>query len=345
MPPARDIRSSVGALLRRHLGLVLVLAAGGALRLVLILAYSPAIINFGDTWGYVKGADEEIFVPEVRRPAGYALFLRGLHTIASSVELVVVVQHLLGLTAAVLVYAIVLRATRSRWLALVPAAVAALSLDFLSLEHSLLSETLFMVLILLGLLAALIGVESGSSAPSRRQLAWLAAAGFVLGAALTVRAAGLFALLPAVLLIPGSVRGPWLRRLGSAAAVAVPAMIIVLGYASAQQATNGVFRALARGAAGICTCAPPRSRTAVTSIRPPGPRCCARAARRRPAPAASSTVGARNRRRISSVDHWKQARSSANGVGRPSCRSPRRSSAKSAATCGGSSTRSTSHGR
>ena len=98
-----------------------------------------------------------------------------------------------------------------------------------------------MVLILLGLLAALIGVESGSSAPSRRQLAWLAAAGFVLGAALTVRAAGLFALLPAVLLIPLFVRGPWLRRLGSAAAVAVPAMIIVLGYASAQQATNGVF--------------------------------------------------------------------------------------------------------
>src|SRR4051794_8440700 len=122
--------------------LLAVLAAGAALRIGVLLAYTPAALSYPDTWGYVKAAAGPVFLTDWFRPAGYPAFLAALHGMWSSLTFAIVVQELLGLATAVLAYATVRRLGGPRWVALVPAAVIALCLDVIYFEHTLLSEAL-----------------------------------------------------------------------------------------------------------------------------------------------------------------------------------------------------------
>src|SRR4051794_8478242 len=71
--------------LRSHAGLLVLLLLGLGLRVALSVSYRPAMLSNTDTWAYVKGAAEHFFVLEARRPAGYSMFLRGLHEVSSSI--------------------------------------------------------------------------------------------------------------------------------------------------------------------------------------------------------------------------------------------------------------------
>ena len=235
----RAMASRVTPLVRAHAGLLVVLVAGLALRVALFAGYQPAILSNPDSWSYLTGAQDELFVPDARRPAGYALLLRGLHGIWDRLEFVIAVQHLLGLVAVVLVYAIVLRAGAGRWAALVPAAVGALTLDLIALEHAPLSETTFMVLLLAAVLLLQVAMERADDSRWQRRGAAYAGAGLLLGTAVTVRTGAVFVLPVIVVLVAALTRQNLVRRAADAALVAAPAIAVIAVYVFAQHAQTG----------------------------------------------------------------------------------------------------------
>src|SRR3954452_19923346 len=173
--------------------LVAVLTLGALLRLALVLGWQPALFGWPDAASYIDVAHGPLFGNELR-PAGYSLCLRGLHGLAPSLLLVVVVQHLLGLATALLLYLAVVRAGAPRLFGLIPAAVVALGGDGIFLEHAPISESLFIFLVAVALYA---GVRSLEGA----QLRWP----LMLGAALALAAAVRVVALP---LLP--LAGVWL---------------------------------------------------------------------------------------------------------------------------------------
>src|SRR5919199_3002337 len=113
---------------RASLALTLVLTLGALVRLLLMLGWQPALMGWPDAASYIGVSQGELF-GNALRPAGYPLFLKGLYLIAPRLELVVAVQHLLGLATATLLYLAVARTGIPRLLGLVPAAVVALGGD------------------------------------------------------------------------------------------------------------------------------------------------------------------------------------------------------------------------
>lgn len=218
---------------------MIVLAAGVALRVLLVWVYRPAHLTYIDSSGYAREALGPLFVPHFYRPAGYSAFLAVAHAIWGNLQATIILQHAAGLVTAAVFYFAVLRLGQPRWVALVPAAVTALTYDVMYFEHTLLSEWLFMLL-LAGALYAAARLCERATAP-RAAVAWAAGAGVLIGLATPVRAAGLF-LIPvfvvAVLLRPTvGVRA----RVLPAAVLVLAAGAILLAYADAQYQQTDSF--------------------------------------------------------------------------------------------------------
>ena len=142
------------------------------------------------------------------------------------------IQHLLGLATAAILDVAMLRLGEPRWVALVPAVVAALTLDGIYFEHTLLSEWLFLLLLATALLAAAGSAEQRSA--TRRALALAAATACAAGLATTVRGNGLFAI-PVFMLALLDPPGEWLVCAAPPSiAVGAGAAVIILGYAAVQ---------------------------------------------------------------------------------------------------------------
>jgi hypothetical protein len=88
--------------------LAVLLAVGLLLRAYFVLVWHPAIVGFSDTGVYFQGAVASLW-SSPGRTAGYSMFLRVLHAISPHLLLVVLVQHALGLFAAVLFFCAVRR--------------------------------------------------------------------------------------------------------------------------------------------------------------------------------------------------------------------------------------------
>jgi hypothetical protein len=205
------------ALGREHLGIVVVVALAGALRLAAALAYRPALLS-KDSWGYLDTAlraQPVGFAPE--RPSGYPLVLRALLLPGDSLALVTTVQHLLGLASGVLVYALLVRLSVPRAVAVAAAALVLFDIYAIGLEQHLLSEPLFEFALL----------SSAFLAISARSVPGMAISGALLGAAVTLRTAGLFAVPIWLLYLVWSRRGP--RAIATAA---IPLCLVVVGYAA-----------------------------------------------------------------------------------------------------------------
>src|ERR1017187_9581253 len=100
--------TSLGALLRRHWLLAVLLAAGLVLRVLAQVAYRPALLYI-DSIKYLyiaNGADA----------VGYRVLLKPLLAVGN-LDLVAAVQHLLGLGMAVALYLLMRRRSVPRWLA------------------------------------------------------------------------------------------------------------------------------------------------------------------------------------------------------------------------------------
>lgn len=139
-PPGRRI-----SVLADHRVFAVVLSLAAALRVVTMLAYRPAKLYWYDSFTYLDNAIQ--LKPSTGlHPIGYSLLLRALWPF-HSVELLAAVNHLLGLTTAVLIYAVLRRRSLPGWAASLATVPGLFDASFLRLEHAVLSDTLFIFLI------------------------------------------------------------------------------------------------------------------------------------------------------------------------------------------------------
>lgn len=225
------------------LALAILLLAAIALRVALWIAYQPAAVNLADTIRYIDMARGELFQLGSPHPAGYPIFLRAVHAISGELELTIALQHLMGLATGLLGYAIVRRVGAPRWAALVAAAAVLLPLDQVFLEHALMTEALFGLLIACALYACVRSLDEPRllAGPFTTRHAWILAAGVALGLSAWVRTVGVplvvFGALWLALALPGPVRD----RIGRAALAGGVGAAVLLVYFSLNAASTGYF--------------------------------------------------------------------------------------------------------
>lgn len=202
---------------REHAGFLALVAVAAALRGTLLAAYRPALFLSGDSYSYLRNA--MIFEPDPQRPFGYSLFLRALVLPAHELVLVPVLQHVVGLAIGVTLYVLLLRLGVPRWLATIATVPVLLDMLQVTVEHYILTETLFQALVL-GALVLLVWRD-------RPGWAETGAAGLLLAAATLTRTVGIVLVLPALAFV-------LVRRLGAvrSAALAVAFAAPLVGYAA-----------------------------------------------------------------------------------------------------------------
>lgn len=238
MPTASRLASDDTAptVVRRHRWVIehrpflIALLLAAALRVVVQLGFTPALVH-SDGPVYLSFLDT--FEPQPDRPDGYGLLvLYPLSWLTDKVFVVAVTQHVMGLVAAVLVYALLRRWKVRRW----PATLATLPMLFdtlqLVVEHTVLSDTLFELLLVLAVV--LLGWR-------RRPTPGLAlAAGLVLGASVTVRLVAQPLILAGVAFCLLAGNG-WRSRLTTAAALTLGFALPIGAYATWYHQERGVY--------------------------------------------------------------------------------------------------------
>lgn len=220
--PASPAPSVPPPFLHVHRWFVAVLTVGVSLRVVAMAGYRPALW-FNDGYDYVQIALDPF--PHPIRPAGYGILLWLLRPFRSF-EAVVAVQHLLGLATGVLIYLLLRRRGLSGRGAALAAAPVLLYGGIIELETLILSDTLFLFL----LVAALTVLAWPGRSPRR-----LLAAGLLLAAATLTRTIGLPVLVLVLL---------WLllkRRWGAVGLVAAAGLLPLAAYAGWFHSANGRY--------------------------------------------------------------------------------------------------------
>jgi 4-amino-4-deoxy-L-arabinose transferase-like glycosyltransferase len=209
--------------LRRHAVFLGVLAAAVVVRAFFLATYRFPFF-FPDSASYVNGT--QLNTPDHVRPFGYSEFLKPF--VPGHLTAAVVVQHLMAVGLLVLCYVFLVRRGLRPWLAALALIPLALDARQITLEHYVMTETLFLVL----LTAALVVL-----ACQRRPglLAGLGGGLLLAGANLT-RSAGLpvVALAVVYLLVR---RAGWLPIVGLVLTLGAP----LYAYASWYEEKNGVF--------------------------------------------------------------------------------------------------------
>jgi glycosyltransferase involved in cell wall biosynthesis len=226
--------SQVPRWLRLHWMLAVLLGIGAGWRLLTVLAYQPAILYI-DSFSYLDNIHD--LRPDGLRPIGYDLILNVLLPLGG-LRAVAVVQHLLGLAIAVMMYRLLLRHGARRWLAALATAPVLLDAYQVQIEHNIMPDVWFQAA-----LVVIIWVLTWRGLPSP----WHAAgAGALIGFAVIVRLVGIALLVPALgyLVVAGSLwvsRNGW-RRIGlRAGAMAAGFAVLLVGYAGYYRITIGVW--------------------------------------------------------------------------------------------------------
>ena len=174
-------------LIREHKLFSGALAVGAFLRLIAVLGYPGALWFAGDSYVYLGAALRP--QPNLSKSTGYSFFLRALLPF-HSLTLVTVVQHLMGLAVAVMIYALLRRNGVAKLWATVASLPVLLDGYMIEDEHLIMTEPLFTFLLMAAMLMLL----------WRREVRWWAAliAGLLVGYAVDVRSEGL----PLLVLFP-----------------------------------------------------------------------------------------------------------------------------------------------
>jgi hypothetical protein len=198
------------------------LAVGAFLRLLAVLGYPGALWFAGDSYVYIGAALRP--QPNLSKTTGYSLFLRVLLPF-HSLTLVVVLQHLMSLAVAVLLYALLRRAHVSKTWSAVATLPVLLDGYLIEDEHLIMAEPLFTFCLMVAMALLL----------WRPQVRWWTALviGLLIGYAAIVRTEGAVVLVifPLYLLLRGKA---WKTTRGWIAAVliAVASLIPVGSYAA-----------------------------------------------------------------------------------------------------------------
>jgi len=131
----------------RLFAVVLTLAA--ALRVVTMLGYRPPQLYWYDSFTYLDTA-LHLKPSAAFHPIGYPLLLRVLWPF-HSVELIAAVQHTMGLGIGLMIYALLRRKSLPAWGATLATVPGLFDASFLRLEHGILSDMQFVLLIVAGL--------------------------------------------------------------------------------------------------------------------------------------------------------------------------------------------------
>ena len=199
-----------------HGPFVAALCLGLALRVTVMVAYRPVLL-FPDSFGYLSHAVP--FHLQWARPGGYLAFLWPILQLTDSRYPIPALQHLMGLALAVACYAFLLRRGIPRWGATLAALPVLLDPLQLVLEHYLLSDVIFELLLVGACLLLLWKPRPGPGA--------LLAAGLAVAAATLTRGAGTLVLVVFVVALV-CLRVGWRRMLVFLLAALVP----LAGYAT-----------------------------------------------------------------------------------------------------------------
>lgn len=225
---------------RRHPDLVL----GGGIVLVALalrLAFffrTPPLLVLRDSASYALPALDLVqglgFDPELKRPPLYPLLLAGgFWFFGEDLRGPLLLQHLLGALGAGLTY-LLGRKLWGRAAGVAAGLLTALNGDLLVVEHSILSEGLFAVLLVGAVLA---GVGAGGARPVR----WALAAGGLLGLAALTRPSAL-ALAPLLAVgLAWSSAGPSRRRIMAGGAVLLGCAAVVGPWTVRNGVVHGSF--------------------------------------------------------------------------------------------------------
>lgn len=132
-----------------HRLFAVLLALAAALRVVTMFGYRPAQLYWYDSFTYLDTA-VRLAPSAAFHPIGYPLLLRALWPF-HSVELIAGVQHAMGLAVGVMIYAVLRRRGLPGWGAALATVPPLFDASFLRLEHAVLSDTLFIFLVVAGL--------------------------------------------------------------------------------------------------------------------------------------------------------------------------------------------------
>ncbi|GLY77713.1 phospholipid carrier-dependent glycosyltransferase [Actinoallomurus iriomotensis] len=206
-------------------GVVLAVAAG--LRIVTMLGYRPGRVYYIDSYEYL-GLALHLRPGTGFRGIGYPLLLR-LFLPFHSVPVVVATQHVLGLATGLLIYALLRRRGVPGWGAVLATVPVLFDGQMLQLEHAVLSDTLFLFLVV-------VAVVTLMWSPGRPSARAAAGAGLALAAAALTRSAGLPLLLLVLLYL--AVRRIGVRRFAAAAVAGLLPLALFAGW---YRADNGRF--------------------------------------------------------------------------------------------------------
>ncbi|HTX29133.1 MAG TPA: phospholipid carrier-dependent glycosyltransferase [Streptosporangiaceae bacterium] len=190
---ASEVAGRGRGLLRRHWLFAVVAVCATALRVVVQLAYSPALI-FPDSERYLQYAHNFLtggWAPDWLRTSGYSLLLMPAVR-AHNLAVVAAVQHVLGLATAALVYAVLVHFGAKRWLATLAAVPVLFDPLQLNIEQYILTDISATFLLVAALVVLVWKRDAmGRAAPI--------VAGLLLAAATIIRESDLIVIVPIVL--------------------------------------------------------------------------------------------------------------------------------------------------
>lgn len=207
-------------LARKHWVFALLLVAGLVLRIAAQIGYQPALLYI-DSKKYLFGT-------EVRSwgafdPLGYLLLVLRPVLWFGNLAIVAVIQHVLGLAMAVILYLLLRRLGVTQWLAALATAPVLLDGYQLVAEQTIMPDTLFEALVVAGLAILLWHPRA------QPRLAAVAVAALALGLSAIVRQVGELLILPALVFALAATRG-WRTRLLHASVLTVCFAVPILGY-------------------------------------------------------------------------------------------------------------------
>jgi len=223
--PRRALRWLVG-----HWLFTIVLAWGVVLRVIVSMAYAPAITR-GDSADYLSFLTS--YLPGVNRPDGYSIMVLWpvLH-LTHSLAVVPLVQHVMGIAMGLLAYVMMRRWGVWRWLAALGTIPLLWNAYQLQIEQTILSDTIFELLLMLGILVL--------TWRSRPGVFPALLGGLFFGAAVTVRLVGEPLVLAGVMFLL-LVAGGWLRRTAAILAMVIAFAVPVGAYATFYHHQRGQY--------------------------------------------------------------------------------------------------------